>query len=627
MAELKKVLSFRAILLITINSIMGTGIFFLPAVGARVSGPASILSWTALALLCIYISMCFGELTSMFPKAGGVYEFCKHAYGRFFSFIIGWTTFIAGNVTIAMLIVGAIQYLLPVNAPLVTIPICLVFIVIFNYIAFRGMKTSAVMLVAFAFITLLAILGLAIPGLFRMDVSNFTPFFVFPATSIFVTIFLISETFFGWETATFLAEETKDGAKVMPKALIWGTVIIAAICLLSVITSLGVINWQAFGQSAAPLTDLAMINFGSKGAYIFTLITYMAIIGSVAAWIVSEPRLILAMAKDKLFLKQFAAIHPKYSTPHKAILFQTCLTIILVVIGAGSYEMLLKILLPLVLFMYAMVMISVPVLRYRQPYLPRHYKVPLGKIGPYFVAAIMIGLIFYWMFMTEGAFSLLRLAFSFVLLGIPVYLLLELYYNPKAIEKVNDLLAYFALWFENLILPKMLRKRIIALLGNIRGRTVLELGCTVGTLTRLLAKEVGSKGKVIATDISVKNIKIASKRMKNYSHVTVLHHSDPNNLHPNIPNVDAVVAVGSLGYTERISNLLQQLNKKMDKEDKLCFLEYDRFFKVIPNIPWLTSDDSIRTVFRKNGFEVQVIRKKGLLWQHIYIYGKKIKNV
>jgi amino acid transporter len=353
----------------------------------------------------------------------------------------------------------------------------------------------------------------------------------------------------------------------------------------------------------------------------------MAIIGSVAAWIVSEPRLILAMAKDKLFLKQFAAIHPKYSTPHKAILFQTCLTIILVVVGSGSYETLLKILLPLVLFMYAMVMISVPVLRYRQPYLPRHYKVPFGKIGPYIVAAIMISLIFYWMFMTEGAFSLLRLAFSFVLLGIPVYLLLELYYDPKAIEKVNDLLAYFALWLENLILPKKLRKRIIALLGNIRGKTVLELGCTVGTLTRALAKEVGSKGKVIATDISVKNIKIAGKRMKKYPHVTVLHHSDPNNLHPSIPNIDAVVAVGSLGYTEKISNLLLQLNRKMDKEDKLCFLEYDRFFKVIPNIPWLTNDDSIRTVFRKNGFDVQVIRKKGLLWQHIYIYGKKIKNV
>ena len=138
MAELKKVLSFPAILLITINSIMGTGIFFLPAVGAGAAGPASILSWLFLSLISIYIAMCFGELSSMFPKAGGIYEYCKQAYGRFISFIIGWMTIMAGNITIAMLVVGAIQYLLPVGSPLMKIGISLIFIFAFNYIAFKG---------------------------------------------------------------------------------------------------------------------------------------------------------------------------------------------------------------------------------------------------------------------------------------------------------------------------------------------------------------------------------------------------------------------------------------------------------------------------------------------------------
>ena len=197
MAELKKVLSFPAILLITINSIMGTGIFFLPAVGAGASGPASIISWIVLSFISIYIAMCFAELSSMFPKAGGIYEFCKQAYGRFFSFMIGWMTVLAGNVTIAMLIVGAIQYLLPVGSAFVKVIVSLVFILVFNYIAFRGMQTSAVMLVTFAFITLATIFGLVIPGLFKFHISNFTPFFVFPPSSLLLTIFLIAETFFG----------------------------------------------------------------------------------------------------------------------------------------------------------------------------------------------------------------------------------------------------------------------------------------------------------------------------------------------------------------------------------------------------------------------------------------------
>jgi len=236
MAELEKVLSYRAILLITINSIMGTGIFFLPAVGAKHAGPASIFSWVIMALVSIYISMCFAELTSMYPKAGGVYEFCKNAYGRFTSFIIGWSTLIAGNITIAMLVVGAIQYLLPYDLPHIKIPIALFFVFLFNFIAYRGMKTSAVMLIAFSIITLTAIFGLVIPGIFHFNVSNFVPFFVFPIPAIFVTVFFIAETFFGWETATFLAEETKDGEKIMPKALILATVLIGVIALIFVVT-------------------------------------------------------------------------------------------------------------------------------------------------------------------------------------------------------------------------------------------------------------------------------------------------------------------------------------------------------------------------------------------------------
>ena len=320
--ELKKVLSFRAILLITINSIMGTGIFFLPAVGAKFAGPASILSWVLLSIVAIYIGMCFAELSSMFPKAGGVYEFCKQAYGRFWSFIIGWITLIAGYITIAMLIVGAIHYLVPVDIPWIKISTSLLYIFVFNYIAFRGMKTSAFMLVTFAFITLGTLFALIIPGLFRLNIANFSPFFVFPASATFVAIFFIAETFFGWETATFLAGETKDSKKVMPKALIYSTVIIAVICILFVVTSLGAINWSIFGESSTPLSDLGKLHYGNIGVPVFTILVYLAIIGSVAGWIVSAPRLILAMAEDKLFLSQFSKVHPKYFTPYKAILFQ-----------------------------------------------------------------------------------------------------------------------------------------------------------------------------------------------------------------------------------------------------------------------------------------------------------------
>ena len=113
--KMKGVLSFRVILLVTINSIMGTGIWFLTAAGAKYAGPASLISWLILSVISVYIAMCFSELTSMFPKAGGVYEFAKQTYGRFWSFVIGWTTSIAGSVTISMLLLGALQYMIPME--------------------------------------------------------------------------------------------------------------------------------------------------------------------------------------------------------------------------------------------------------------------------------------------------------------------------------------------------------------------------------------------------------------------------------------------------------------------------------------------------------------------------------
>jgi APA family basic amino acid/polyamine antiporter/amino acid efflux transporter len=630
MAELQKVLSYRAILLITINSIMGTGIFFLPAVGAKHAGPASIISWIIMALISIYISMCFAELTSMYPKAGGVYEFCKHAYGRFTSFIIGWATLIAGNITIAMLVVGAIQYLLPFEAPFVKIPLSLLFVFIFNFIAYRGMKTSAVMLIAFAFITLTAIIGLVVPGLFHFEASNFTPFFVLPMSAIFVTIFFIAETFFGWETATFLAEETKDGEKVMPKALILSTVLIGIIALVFVLTSMGTINWSIFGESTAPLIDLSGVYYGSIGKQIFTILVYLAIIGSVAGWIVSAPRLVLAMARDRLFLSQLATIHPKYNTPYHAIIFQTILTSILVFAGAGSYNTLLHLLVPVVLLLYSAVVFSVVILRFRQPDVKRHYTAPFGKVGPIFIVLILLSLIVFWVIETAGAFRLLRLGISFILIGVPIYFLLEMYYSPRAVRKTHNILAHLAYLFEGIMLPKKVRRKAIALLGDIHGKTILEFGCSVGTLTMHLAEEVGKDGKVYATDLSEKDIAIAEKRLmkKGHTHVKVMH--DPQHMyrvHPDIPLLHAVISVGNLSYVRNVGEVLTGLNKRLAKGARVCFVDYDKFFDIIPNVEWIEHDDKIIKVFQEHGFKVAVTRKQGFAWKYIFIFGYKERDI
>ncbi|NOZ81474.1 MAG: amino acid permease [DPANN group archaeon] len=636
MAELKRVLNFPSLLLITINSIMGTGIYFLVAAGARYGGPASIISWVIMACFAVYISACFGELSGMFPKAGGVYEYAKQTYGRFFSFLVGWLTFILGNLTIAMLVVGAIQYLLPVGGELVKIGISILFLIIFNYMAYRGMKTSAIMLIAFSVITLIVIFSILILGSFHINPANFHPFFSKGKFAILITIFFIMETFFGWESAVNLAEETNDPEKVIPKALVIGTGIISVIAIALAIVAIGTLGADRLGQSSAPLADIILSFLGEKGREIITLATYLAIIGSVAGWVVSSPRLVLALTRDKLFLSHFDKIHPVHHTPYRAIIFQGITSAILVIVGSGSYTKLLTLLVPMALIMYSIVLFSVTIQRFKNPDHPRPFRVPFGKTGPILMIFVFGALMATWLRVEPGAIHLLNLGLSLLGVGIPLYFLIGLYYDPEMIRNANDLTAYFSLFTEDLLIPRRIRKELYTILGPIEGKTVLEYGCGVGTLTVDLTEMVGPEGKVFAADMSKNRLKITQKRYnralwdsyerKHGRMIPIYDEELVLRVHSSISRADLVVSIGMLSYVQDIHKILREMNSILPNGGKIIFIEYGDYFKIVPNPEWLENNSIIERIFRESGFSVQVERKKGLFWNYIYVYGIKSEN-
>jgi len=111
MPELKRTLGLWSAVSFLFLNLINTGIFFGVAIGAAVAGSSSIIAWVGLALLSLYVAMCFAELTTMFPRAGGVYEFAKQAYGRFPSFLVGWTTWVMSSIATALLVAAAVAYL------------------------------------------------------------------------------------------------------------------------------------------------------------------------------------------------------------------------------------------------------------------------------------------------------------------------------------------------------------------------------------------------------------------------------------------------------------------------------------------------------------------------------------
>ena len=253
MAELKRALGFGTILALAISSIMGTGMFFGAALGASYSGNASLIAWIVISLIAIYISTFFGELVAMFPRAGGIYEFSKQAYNRFTSFLMGWLAWIVGNLTTALLIVAAIDYLIPDPSQIfIKITISVILIIVLNIITVFGIKTSGLIVTILSILSIGILLSVIFPGIFIMDASNLTPLFAVGIVPIFVTIFFIAESFFGWESATYLSEETKNPETVIPKALLYGTIIVSILAILIALVSLGIRPWRILSTHPAP---------------------------------------------------------------------------------------------------------------------------------------------------------------------------------------------------------------------------------------------------------------------------------------------------------------------------------------------------------------------------------------
>ena len=628
-------IGFSAILFITINSIMGTGIFFLPAVGARESGLLSIISWAVMGLIAIYFSMIFAELVGIFPREGGVYEYAKEAFGRFPSFILGWMTLIAANVTIAMLIVGAITYIGPVLPKSALIAISLAFIFVFNFMAFKGLKTGTTMLLAFAIITLITVFGLMIPGLLQFNPANFTGWFAHDALSsggftgglgapllVFLTIFFIAETFFGWETSTFLAEKVNNPKKVMPKVMIISTIAIAIIVFLFVIASLSIIPWETFGQSITPLSDLATAVYGSGATQIYSLLVYLAIIGSVAGWIVASPNLIVALAKDKLFITQLAKIHPTNRTPYKAIIFQTVFTSILVVIGAGSYETLLHMLVPLVLLLYASVVLSLIVIRKKYKHIERPYVAPGGNWGPWLLIVFTIALIVMWAATQHGALQTIGILFSFVLFGVPIYLLLFFHYDSNATIRFQNETAYLSFFFERIFFPKAVQKRLLAN-AVIKDNVVLELGASSGLVSKAIHNRMPRQQIIVEQPGPLHNlIRRRLKAGKGNHKVEYLEDKDIHTrIHPDINLVDEVFSFGILTNLHDEEMYLKQLATILPINSRIHFFDYVDMYKFIPNKEIVSDLPRLKAIFARAGFAVHIHKHKGTFWNYLIIDG------
>jgi basic amino acid/polyamine antiporter, APA family len=332
-----------------VGGIIGSGIFINPKIVAdRVGSPSlTLIVWGLGGLIALIGAFCFGELGCRAPRAGGGYVYLRDAWGPLPAFLYGWALLLVmtTGATAAVAVTFA-KYALPLVGigPGATVPTAVGAIVLLAGINYVGVKPGAVTQNIFTVLKLLALTALIVVGLwFALPAaapgSGVThP----PAGGVFVALgsALVPVLFTcgGWQQTNFIAEEIIEPEKNLPRALLFGVVLVVVVYLLANVAYLRVLGVAGLAATSTPAADVMRQLVGPGGETLIRLGIAASTFGFLNLVILVTPRVYQAMARDGVFFPAMAKLHPVYRTPTWAIVIQAVWAIALTV--TKSYDQL-----------------------------------------------------------------------------------------------------------------------------------------------------------------------------------------------------------------------------------------------------------------------------------------------
>jgi APA family basic amino acid/polyamine antiporter len=429
MTELRRKLTTFDLTMIAVGSTIGSGIFLTPSsIAAELQVPFWILAvWVVGGFMTLCGALTFSELAGMMPDAGGVYVYLTRGYGRLAGFLYGWAYFVVCNAGgIAALGIAFATYLsffIPLGSlgvPLVAIT----GIILVTLLNIRGVKVGGVFSDIFTVLKLAAIGGLIVVG-FTMGSGATTDFSAslgeLPsgfAAKFAVAMIGVLWSCGGWQHATFTSAEATNPKKSVPRALAIGSAIIVTVYVLTMVAYMLLLTPEQIGASQRLATDAVSVAVGSIGASLVAIAIIISTFGTTGVYTLTAPRIYFAMARDGIFFRKVATIHPKYGTPAFAILFQSGWAILLILLW-GTFESLVSYVVFTDYIFMALAAASIFLFRKRRPDAERPYRT-LGYPFTPLVFILISGWVVIFTLIERPAQALAGL--GFLALGIPVFL-------------------------------------------------------------------------------------------------------------------------------------------------------------------------------------------------------------
>jgi APA family basic amino acid/polyamine antiporter len=442
------------------GSMIGSGIFIVSADITRNTGSVGWLMfvWLITGFMTLTAALSYGELSAMFPKAGGQYVYLKEAYNPLISFLYGWSFFtVIQTATIAAVAVAFAKftaYLLPMfSEDLVALNLgflkispaqllSLVLIILLTFINTRGVNSGKIIQTTFTLTKLLSLLGLIVFGLLFMvpeiwntnwdsatmwdlhklnidgSVESYTTIAAFGAIAASMVGSIFSSD--SWNNVTFIAGEIKNPQRNIGLSLALGTIIVTVIYLLTNVMYTGVLSLHDIAASDKDRVAVTAshVIFGSAGTIIIAVMIMISTFGCNNGLIMSGARVYYSMAKDGLFFKKVGELN-KNSVPEFGLWIQCVIACLWSL--SGKYGNLLDMISFVVVVFYMLTIVGIFILRKQRPDAPRPYK----AFGYPFLPIIYI--------IMGVAFCVLLIIYKpeytwpgliIVLLGIPVYYLI-----------------------------------------------------------------------------------------------------------------------------------------------------------------------------------------------------------
>lgn len=308
-----KQIGFWMLTALVFGNMVGSGVFLLPSALAFF-GTISLLSWGFTAIGAILLALVFARMSSLFPKSGGPYVFCRKAYGNFIGFQVAysyWVYIWTGNAAIAVAATGYLATFFPVlhDHHFLSFLVTAGAVWVFTIINLVGMRFAGFFQLLLSIIKFIPILFLAAVGLFYIKAENFTYYNVtdMPDIKAFSGAALLTLwAFLGLESGSVPAGNVKNPSKTVPRATIVGTLLTAFLYIVMTVSVMGVIPIPDLQTSSAPFADFAAIVMGPMGRVIIGITAIISCWGALNGWILLQGQIPMAAAKDKLFPKAFS---------------------------------------------------------------------------------------------------------------------------------------------------------------------------------------------------------------------------------------------------------------------------------------------------------------------------------